>query len=157
MRCELVISQNQTMIFLRGWFKSGSYFTSNLYLFFHLLVSSLMWWIGNEERVTTNKKMQKIELFWTLSSVRHNTQKHVNSGSSTMSQSDSSSQSIPKTVHPTAKIITSRMEMWNACRWLTHPFHREEEGFIYVLNLTDTPYSIRKTKPGRLEQLGWHL
>ena len=70
-----------------------------------------------------------------------------------MSQSDSSSQSIPKTLHPTAKIIMSRMEMWNAFR-LTHPFHREGEGFRFVLNLTDTPYSIEKTKSGRLEQWG---
>ena len=103
--------------------------------------------------MTTNKKMQKIELFWTLSSVRHNTQLHINSGSSTMSQSDSSSQSIPKTVHPTAEIIKSHMGMWNAFK-LTHPFYKEGEGFRYVLNLTDTPYSIRKTKSGRLEQLG---
>ena len=51
----------------------------------------------------TNKKKQKIELFWTLSSVRHNTQLHINSGNSTMSPTDSISQSIPKTLHPTAK------------------------------------------------------
>ena len=60
-----------------------------------------------------------------------------------MSQSDSSSQSIPKAVHPTAKIIKRCMELWIAFR-LTHPFHREEEGFRYVLNLADTPYSIGK-------------
>ena len=100
--------------------------------------------------MTTNKKMQKIELFWTLSSVRHNTQLHINSGSSTMSQSDSSSQYIPKTVHPTAEIIKNHMEMWNAFR-LTHPFHREGEGFRYVLNLTDTPYSI-----GKQNLAGWN-
>ena len=70
-----------------------------------------------------------------------------------MSQSDSSSQSISKTLHPTAKIIKRRMEMWNSFR-LTHPFHREGEGFRFVLNLTDTPYSIEKTKSGRLEQWG---
>ena len=60
-----------------------------------------------------------------------------------MSQSDSSSQSISKTLHPTAKIIKRRMEMWNAFR-LTHPFHREGEGFRFVLNLADTPYRIGK-------------
>ena len=67
-----------------------------------------------------------------------------------MSQSDSSSQSIPKTVHPTAEIIKSHMEMWNAFK-LTHPFYKEGEGFIYVLNLTDTPYSI-----GKQNLAGWN-
>ena len=67
-----------------------------------------------------------------------------------MSQSDSSSQSIPKTVHPTAKVIKRCMELWIAFR-LTHPFHREEEGFRYVLNLADTPYSI-----GRQNLAGWN-
>ena len=60
-----------------------------------------------------------------------------------MSQSDSSSQSILKTARPTEKIIKRRMEMWNAFK-LTHPFYKEGEGFRYVLNLTDTPYSIGK-------------
>ena len=67
-----------------------------------------------------------------------------------MSQSDSSSQSIPKTLHPTAKIIKRRMETWNSLR-LTHPFHGEEEGFRYVLNLADTPYSI-----GKQNLAGWN-
>ena len=66
-----------------------------------------------------------------------------------MSQSDSSSQSIPKTVHPTAEIIKSHMEMWSAFR-LTHPFHREVEGFRYALNLADAPYSI-----GKQSLAGW--
>ena len=60
-----------------------------------------------------------------------------------MSQSYSSSQSIPKTVRLTAKIIKRCMELWIAIR-LTRPFHREEEGFRYVLNIADAPYSVGK-------------
>ena len=67
-----------------------------------------------------------------------------------MSQSDSSSQSIPKTVHPTVAIIERCMETWNSLR-LIHPFYREEEGFRYVLNLADTPYSI-----GKQNLAGWN-
>ena len=77
-------------------------------------------------------KKQKNELLWTLFPLL-NSVAYINSGGSTMSQSDPSSQPVPKTVHPTAAIIKRCIEKRNALR-LTTPFHRSEEGFRYVLD-----------------------